>query len=60
MADATKQLKERKCDLCGKSYIYHEKWAYKIKYREHVKNFCSWTCLRKQMAEELGKIERRA
>lgn len=50
MADATKQLKEKKCPVCGRTYIFRDCWAYKKTYGDHVTNYCSWSCLRK--AEE--------
>ena len=47
MADAKKQLKEKTCPMCGKTFIFREHWAYKIIKDTHVTNYCSWTCMRK-------------
>lgn len=59
MADATKQLKEKTCPMCGKNFIFRNEWAYKTRYGDHVTNYCSWTCLRKRQAEELAKKKKR-
>lgn len=47
MADARKQLKEKTCQVCGKTFIFRDNWAYKILKDKHVTNYCSWSCMRK-------------
>ena len=51
MADARKQLMERTCAECGRPYIYHNHWTYKMTINEKAYNFCSWGCMRKREAE---------
>ena len=57
MADASKQLKEMKCQRCGKPFIYRDHYAYKVKMDGHVKVLCSWTCYRAMLAEKLKNKE---
>lgn len=57
MADASKQLKEMKCQRCGKPFIYRDHYAYKVKMDGHVKVLCSWTCYRAMLAEKLKSKE---
>jgi len=52
MGRPSNQLKERKCPVCGKSYIFRDNWAYKITYGDHIKSYCSWGCLRKKEKED--------
>lgn len=52
MADATKQLREKKCPMCGKRYIFHDYWAYKIVSGTRVESYCSWSCMRKAEREK--------
>ena len=51
MADQTKQLREKICPMCGKTFIFRDNWAYKMTDGYHVQAFCSWTCLRKKEKE---------
>ena len=60
MANMQKQLKERKCSMCGRMFIFRDNWAYKQTYGDHVKLFCSWTCLRKKEKADEQKKTRSA
>ena len=46
------QLVEKICPMCGKAYIFRDKWAYKRIENDHVVNYCSWTCFRKRERKE--------
>ena len=60
MANLSKQLKEKKCPMCGKNFIFRDNWAYKTTYGDHVKAYCSWTCLRKAEKEKTKAKEKTA
>lgn len=45
---------ERKCDICGKTFLCPDEWAYRRKNRV----FCSWGCLRKYTAFEPAEVTR--
>lgn len=47
MAKVINQLEERICPECGKAFIFRDYWAYKVKKGQHVVNYCSWICMRK-------------
>lgn len=47
MANVKKQLKEKTCPVCGRNYIFHDFWAYKIVNGTRIISFCSWSCMRK-------------
>jgi len=52
MANLSKQLREKKCPICDKTFIFRDNWAYKKTYGDHVKAYCSWTCLRRAEKEK--------
>ena len=56
MANVQKQLKEKICPVCGRNYIFHDYWAYKIiirtKWGTRSESYCSWTCMRKAEEEK--------
>ena len=46
---------EKTCPICGKEFpVSTEEWAYKERYKNKFRYFCSWKCFRKneQMAAE--------
>lgn len=55
MADAKNQLKERRCQLCGKPFIFRDHYAWKVKMDGHVKVLCSYTCYRAMLDEKLKR-----
>jgi len=57
--DFTAQWKEKKCPICGKRFLYHVGWVYKIGSADHLKIFCSWGCLRKFENRHPAAIDRR-
>lgn len=59
MANVQKQLKEKTCPVCGKNFIFHDYWAYKITYGTRVESFCSWTCMRKVEKEREQQKKRK-
>ena len=54
------QLVEKICPMCGKAYIFRDKWAYKRTENDHVVNYCSWTCFRKSERRKDGGTEQAA
>ena len=52
-------LMERKCPVCGKTFIvrYVKDYVYKTTYNSKTKVFCSWGCLRKYEKKHFKPIE---
>ena len=36
------------CPACGRKFVlYTPEWVYKIRYRDKLTHYCSWSCYRK-------------
>ena len=50
---------ERKCSRCGKVFIFHPEWVYRISPTDTTRIFCSWSCLQAFRNERGTKTDRR-
>ena len=50
---------ERKCSRCGKIFIFHPEWVYRISPTDTTRIFCSWSCLQAFRNERGTKADRR-